>query len=257
MPGGGGGDGWVIEIFVPLLRGRAILGSADFGNRQDNGISPQEIMTIFIARGGPPELIGLTFDDAGRVARQLGPTRILINGDPVPMVSADLNQVSFISPIDLMQKVGGVMIEVEVDGQLSNPVRLPAAESNPALFALDASGSGQGAILNTDFTVNGPNNPSTNGVLIVYGTGGGPTDVPCPDGEVGPLAEPLPRLRLPQRALVGGDEATVGFGGSAPRLVCGVNQWNIFVDNNPAGVLSLQVCSGENCSQEGITAAFE
>ena len=256
LPSGGGGDGLVIEAFVPLLRGRAILGSADFGNRQASGLSPQEIMTIFIARGGPPNLIGLTLDDDGRALSQLGPTRVLVNGEAVAMVSADLNQVSFIGPRNLPQKHNSVMIVVEVDDQLSNPVELPVAESNPALFALNSLGSGQGAILSGNLRVNGPENPS-NSFIVVFGTGGGATDVPCPDGELAPAVEPFPRLTLPQRALVDGVEAELPYAGSAPDLVCGVNQWNVVPTNNPSGVVSIQVCSGDNCSQEGITAAFE
>ena len=256
LPGGGGGDGWVIEAFVPLLRGRAILGSAGF--RQPAGkrhLAARDHDDLHRARR-PPNLIGLTLDDDGRALRQLGPTRVLVNGEAVAMVSADLNQVSFIGPRNLPQKQNSVMIVVEVDDQLSNPVELPVAESNPALFALNSLGSGQGAILNPDFTITGRTTPPRVSSWPSV-PGGGTTDVECPDGELAPGAEPLPRLTLPQRALVDGDEATVLFGGSAPMLVCGVNQWNILPTTNPVGVVSLQVCSGDNCSQEGITAAFE
>ena len=257
-PGGGESDGFIIEVFIPLLRGNAILGAADFGFRGTSGIAPQEIMTIFIARGGPETPIGLTLDDDGKVTTQLGPTRVLFNGVPGPMVATSLNQVSAVVPSSMPAKgpPGEVIVEVEVDGQRSNRVRFTEAEANPALFALNAQGFGQGAILNPNFTVNGPENPSDS-FIVVYGTGGGPNDVPCPDGELAPGAEPFPRLTLPQRALVDGAEAQLPYAGSAPGLVCGVNQWNVVPTNNPSGVVSIQVCAGENCSQEGITAAFE
>ena len=258
LPGGGESDGFLIEIFVPLLRRAAILGSADFGGRAETGIAPQEIMTIFIARGGPETPIGLTLDNDGKVTTQLGPTRVLFNGEPGPMIATSLNQVSAVVPSSMSTKgqPGGVIVEVEVDGQRSNRVRFAEAEANPAIFALNSQGFGQGAILNPDFSVNGPANPSDS-FIVVFGTGGGATDVPCPDGELAPSAEPFPRLTLPQRALVDGVEAQLPYAGSAPDLVCGVNQWNVVPTNNPSGVVSVQVCSGDNCSQEGITAVFE
>lgn len=130
--------------------------------------------------------------------------------------------------------------------------------ANPGLYTLDSSGTGQGAILNPDFSINGPGNPAPSGSFIsVFGTGGGAVDPPCPDGEVGPSAEPLPRLQLPTRALVNGEETQVLFAGSAPQLVCGANQFVIDPAGNPAGsAVTVQVCVADACSNT-VTAAFE
>ncbi len=93
---------------------------------------------------------------------------------------------------------------------------------------------------------------------MVFGTGGGWVDPPCPDASLAPLQEPFRRLQLPQRAFIGGEEAQVLYGGSASTLVCGVNQWNLAPTNQPSGPAApIQFCSGENCSQEGMTAAFQ
>lgn len=185
------------------------------------------------------------------------------------MISASKLQTSFVldvePPVDFLRGTpaaakGGapdtVTIQFAVDGDPSNTVTLPLVPSNPGLFALDSSGSGQGAILNPDFSVNGPDNPSSS-FVIAYGTGGGDVEPDCPAATLAPGAEPLPRLQLPQRILVDGVEANVNYAGSAPGLICGVNQWNIIPTNNPSGpAVPIQVCSGDACSNI-VTAAFE
>ena len=147
-------------------------------------------------------------------------------------------------------------IQFLVDGDPSNTVTIPLVPSNPGLYSLSSTGSGPGAILNPDFSVNGPGNPSSS-FIVAYGTGGGDVEPDCPAATLAPGVEPLPRLQLPQQALVGGVEADVVYAGSAPGLICGVNQWNIVPRNNPSGPdVTVQVCSGDACSNV-VTAAFE
>jgi uncharacterized protein (TIGR03437 family) len=247
----------ITQLYKPLLQKQAILGAADFGARGETGYAPGEIGTIFIASAGPRQLANLVLE-AGRVTTQLGPTRVLFDGDQVPLVSASRHQISFVTPGGLAAKAATTVIEVEWDEERSNPVELAVAPANPAFFALNATGIGQGAFLNLDFSVNGPSNPVPDGgFLILYATGGGEMDPPCPDGELAPSAEPLPRIKQPVRVLLDGGEVSVGYAGTAPGLICGVNQYNVGDPGLSGPTVSVQVCVGEICSQERITVAFE
>jgi uncharacterized protein (TIGR03437 family) len=44
-------------------------------------------------------------------------------------------------------------MQVEYDGVKSRAVTVPIQQSQPAIFSLDASGAGPGAILNQDYSV--------------------------------------------------------------------------------------------------------
>jgi uncharacterized protein (TIGR03437 family) len=252
--GGGSFDGFLIEFYQPQLLRAAVLGGASFLERD---VSGGQILTLFAFSVGAPAGIGLTINDDGMAADQLGLTRVLFDGEPAPMVFANRSQASVIAPLRIQEQERTLM-QVEFDGVVSNAVELIVGPAAPGLFSLDGTGSGQGAILNPDFSVNGPDNPAPgDGFVIVYGTGGGMTNPACPDGGFGPFAEPLPRLQLPVRVLVDGAEVNQNYAGSAPGLVCGVNQFNVIPTNNPSGpAVPIQVCVNEVCSNI-VTAAFE
>jgi uncharacterized protein (TIGR03437 family) len=56
---------------------------------------------------------------------------------------------------------------------MSSSVTVPVAAAAPAIFALNSSGSGPGAILNQDYTVNSVSNPAGVGSVVqVFATGG-------------------------------------------------------------------------------------
>jgi len=209
----------------------------------------------------------LTVGQDGNLLEVLGEASVLVDGEPNPMTFASETQNNFIYrptvgfPFNLSGKgEQPPVVEVQVGfaGDVSNVVEVPVMEANPGLFALDGSGQGQGAILNPDFTTNGPDNPApSDGFVIVYGTGGGITDPACPDGGFGPFAEPLPRLQLPVQILVDGDEVNQNYAGSAPGLVCGVNQFNVIPTNSPSGpAVPIQICVNDVCSNI-VTAVFE
>ncbi len=250
-----------------LLPENGLVSAAKYEQAPGGGVAPQEMVVQFGTNVGPDELVGLEIGSDGMVTNSLGETSVLVDGERAPMIYASEFQSSYVFRFSVgfrflrvaQEEELFATVQFEVDGDLSNTLRVPIVESNPGIFALNATGQGQGAILNPDFSVNGPNNPApSDGFIVVYGTGGGLVDPPCPDAGFGPSQEPFPRLQLPQRAFIGGVEAQVLYGGSAPFLVCGVNQWNLAPTNQPSGpAVPIQICSGENCSQEGITAAFQ
>ncbi len=252
--GGGTFDGFLMESFQPVLERRAILGAGSFLERD---VAPGEIITAFSPEVGPPIVIGIDFDDQGKALIQLGLTRWLFDGEAASMVFTSRNQVGAIAPFNL--QVGGTTdVQVEFDGIASNPITLNVAETTPDIFSLNQSGTGQGAILNQDFSVNGPNNPEAPGRAVqIFLTGAGQTDPPGVDGELVPLTEPFPRIVAPVSVKIGGLDAKVLYKGAAPGLIHGVGQINALIadDVAPGDEVPLEIMIGDNASQPGITLA--
>ena len=254
--GGGSGDAFVAKFQQVYLPRNGYGNAAKFEPGEDGGISPQEIVVGFGYNIGPEDPIGPIFDGQGILPRELGGARVLLDTKTNPMLFASRSQTTFITR-STIRVPGPIYLNFELDGDPSSVFEIPIVPSNPGIFALDASGTGQGAILNPDGTVNSFDNPSDS-FIVAFGTGGGKTTPQCPDGGVGPAEEPLPRLQLAATATIGGAPADVLYAGSAPGLVCGANQWTLMPTNNPVGsAVPVKVCAGDNCTQEGITAAFK
>ena len=84
------------------------------------------------------------------------------------------------------------------------------ADSAPALFTANASGTGQIAALNQDGSINSPSNPPSPPPVVLYATGGGAWTESIPDGQitgshlVAPKAPVYARVgKLPARSLRG------------------------------------------------------
>ncbi len=87
-------------------------------------------------------------------------------------------------------------------GRLTNKISVPVVPSVPGIFTLDASGSGQAAVLNQDWTVNRPPQPAPRGsVVMVFLTGAGQTTPPGDEGAIN--TDPWPVPTLPVEAMIG------------------------------------------------------
>jgi uncharacterized protein (TIGR03437 family) len=135
---------------------------------------------------------------------------------------------------------------------------VPVQAASPALFALDATGGGPGAILNQDLSVNSETNPAAPGsVVVLYGTGGGLTTPSSVDGLL--TAQPYPKPVLPVSVTIDNLPAQVLYAGAAPGLVAGVLQINVVVPANAAPVRYDQVVLtiGDYMSPTAITIAVQ
>jgi uncharacterized protein (TIGR03437 family) len=165
-------------------------------------------------------------------------------------------QTSVIVPYSV-QRGGTTQMVVEYQGRRSDPVTLSVSDAAPALFSANSSGSGPGAILNADFSLNTAANPARKGSFIVlFGTGEGSTTPSGDDGSVAATIFPAPLL--PVRVTIGGVEAQVLYAGAAPGLVAGVLQVNVVIpENAPAGNQEVVVIVGSRPSQAALTVAIE
>jgi uncharacterized protein (TIGR03437 family) len=140
---------------------------------------------------------------------------------------------------------------------------LSLAATAPGLFAQNASGSGPGAILNQDNSLNGPSHAAAKGSVVqVYLSGEGQTNPPSVTGASTTVTLPPPQVTpapvQPIQVWIGGQQVPYTYAGEAPGMVAGVMQLNVQIPANaPLGALSIQVKIGENMSQNGITVSVQ
>lgn len=218
------------------------------GSAIPGSIAPGELITIFgSGLGGAP---------ASSLATKLGGTEVLIDGVAAPLVYSSTGQVNAIVPYEAGSSPTAT-VQVVSQGIQSGAWALPVAPSAPAIFAVGASGVGQGAIVNQDGSVNYETNPAVRGTAIqVYATGGGQTSPASSTGAVAPAAA---NLVLPVTVSIGGVNAQVLYAGNAPGEVEGVVQINAIVPSSvtPGAALPILVTIGGVASQPGVTLAVQ
>lgn len=221
-----------------------------------DAVSPGEIVTLFGANLGPQSPATLQVS-GGAVTNFLAGTQVLFDGVAAPMIYTSGPQVSTVVPYSVSGKAS-TQVQVRNQGLISNSVTMPVQAATPAIFTLDASGLGPGAILNQDSTVNAGLNAAARGsVVAIYCTGGGVTSPAIADGAITGL--PLPELTQTVAVTVGGIAARVLYKGGAPTAVAGLTQINAEI---PAGVLPgpavpVTVKVGAYTSQAGVTLAVK
>jgi uncharacterized protein (TIGR03437 family) len=222
---------------------------------QPGPLAPGLIVSIFGAGLGPAEGAALQLDASGRVATTIGGTRVFFDEAAAPLTYARSDQVNAIVPYAMAGRASAALV-VEFQGSRTQPLQVEFADAAPAVFTLQASGSGQGAILNQDFTINLAANPAAKGsVVMLYATGEGQTDPPVADGGIAPGASWRPQLRVEVR--ISGEPAPVEYAGAAPGLVAGVLQVNARIPLSlaSAGDLPVELTVGSRSSPSGVTIA--
>jgi uncharacterized protein (TIGR03437 family) len=217
-------------------------------------VSPGEIVAIFGQSLGPANLALTSFDANGHMQTLIAGTQVTFDGLPAPLLYTSNGTTAAIVPYE----IGGentVAFQISRDGQISNPVDLPVVAASPGIFSLDASGSGPGAILNQDYSLNSTANPAQAGsIIVVYGTGGGPTNPAAGDGAITATATPLINNVSVQ---VGGQPATVLYAGNAGGEVAGVMQINLQLPAGVTGQVPVVVSVGGQVSQATVTVAIQ
>lgn len=200
----------------------AVVNSASY---LGGAVSPGELVTIFGANlGASPGASGVV--SGGSFPNTINGTQVLFDGTAAPLLYASSGQINAVAPFG----VTGPTTKVQVvnQGQIVASTTVPVQAASPAMFAIDGSGGGQGAILNQDGSVNSQSNPASRGsVVVLYGTGGGLTSPSSVDGLLTP--PPYPLLMPPVTVTIDNKPAQVKYAGAAPGLVAGVIQINVVV----------------------------
>jgi uncharacterized protein (TIGR03437 family) len=131
-------------------------------------------------------------------------------------------------------------------------------DSAPGIYTVTQTGTGQGAILNQNGSLNSTANPEAVGNYIqIFGTGEGQTSPQGVDGALLPGRLPLPAPILPVSVTIGGiPAADVNYAGEAPGLVSGVIQVNAKIPPGvPTGPVQVVITVGGVSSQANVTVS--
>ncbi|MBM3757938.1 MAG: hypothetical protein FJW38_28640 [Acidobacteria bacterium] len=193
-------------------------------------IAPGELISIYTEQLGPERGLSATLDATGRIPTELGGTRVLINGAPVPLLFASAFQINAQVPYDV-QPGTRVTMQVLFNGVPSNRAQIEVVNAAPEIF-IDPNGR-IAVALNQDGTRNGAGNPALPGTVITFfATGSGQTS---PPGRAGvPVEGSHPALVEPVNIVIGGRRADVFFSGEVPGFI-GLNQFNVRLADAPVG----------------------
>jgi uncharacterized protein (TIGR03437 family) len=231
-----------------------VVGSADL---KDGAVAPGEIVSVFGEGFGPSALQSFAIGPDGKLPDYLGEILVLFDGIPAPLLAAVDGQVNAIVPYEAAGR-SHVEMYLIYKGSVSAPFLVAVKKASPALFTMDASGTGQGAILNQNMSVNSFLNPAIPGSIVsLYATGLGEL---TGDAETGALVgDELPTVSQPIKVYVGGVIAELLYAGGAPGLVNSVTQLNVRIPPNARSgtAVPVSVAAGDELSNGLVTLAIQ
>jgi uncharacterized protein (TIGR03437 family) len=260
------GTGAVQTVKVTLLvspTGTPVVLSITSGaSIQPGAVSPGEIVTMFGNGIGPATpSTGTSFQPTatGTVPTTLANVSVTFNNVAAPLIFVAPGQINAIVPYQVAGQTS-VPVVVTNNGTASATFTVPVTATTPSIFSLGENGSGQGAILNSDLSVNGTANPVSRGSFIaIYATGEGQLVPAGTTGCITGASLPLPKPVGNVSVTIGGQTASLSYAGEAPDLVCGVMQINAMIPSNIAAgaqTVGLTIGTATNTNQT-ITVAVK
>ena len=219
-------------------------------------VSPGEIVSIFGTNLGPAT--GVTGTIANNLlSTEVAGVQVMFNNNPAPLLYVSATQINAIVPFAL-NGVFQTQMTVSNYGTASTALDLVVAPTSPALFTTTQTGTGQGAILNVNGSVNSSSNPApADSIIVLYATGGGETAPAGVTGNITPADGPF-KLVPGVTVTVGGVPGTVLFAGTAPGFVEGALQINVQMSASvPSGAQPVVMTVGGVNSQTGVTVAVQ
>jgi uncharacterized protein (TIGR03437 family) len=245
----------------PLTPAIALGGIVNAASYTGGGVSPGELLSIFgsnfgvYGMGFGTTVLKVNAPENNRIPSVLVRTKVLFNGLPGAITALTPSQINVFAPSSLPPGTS-VNVVVQVDATPSAPVSVPVVAAVPSLAAADERGSGQGAVLNQDASLNSASNPAARGSIVsLFGTGEGAISPALPSGYL-TISTPFSVPTLPVTVTIGGQQAEVIYAGEAPFEPAGVFQINARIPAAIApGNAPISVSIGGIATSKQVTVA--
>lgn len=243
---------------IPFVHAGGVVNGASFVPAPDNFVAPNSIVSIFgTDLALRTEAVTSDTLQAGRLPRRLGGISVNIGGQLAPLYFVSPTQINAQLPDNLTPRAPAWKLAVVREGLGNSPAAVAdvhVRESAPGLFPV---------VAHVDFSVVGRGEPAGSRpaapgeVVILFGTGFGPTQPPVGTGELPPFAA---SVLLPHSVFLGGQELApeqVLYFGQAP-LFAGLHQVNIVLPEGlTPGDYEVQVEVAGALSQTGVVIAVD
>ena len=237
---------------APLVNAAGVVNSASFAGGAP--LAPGAFVAIFGSNLASSTALASSLP----LSTKMGGAQVFLGGEALPLQYAANGQINAIIPYDAPVNAAQQLV-VEQGGAYSMPETVVLATAQPAVFTVDQSGTGAGAIIvvkpNGDQFLSSPAAPASAGdVLAIFCSGLGAVTPPVAAGSAAPVS-PLARTVNTVTATIGGQPASVAFAGLAPGFA-GLYQVNVAV---PAGITGDSVpivLTVANASSPAVTVAI-
>jgi uncharacterized protein (TIGR03437 family) len=245
-----------VALVVSLPGAPAPTNVVNAASQLPGAVAPGEIISIYGSNLGPITGVGPTINGQ-TVATSVAGVTVSFDNIPAPLLYVSARQVNAVVPFELAGRAQTQMV-VQFDTVNSTELTLNVTDTDPGLFTVTENGTGQGAILNSNFSVNSSTNPAAPGSYIVlYGTGGGETSPAGVDGNITPNNGTGLKDILGVTVTVGSLPCNVGYAGTAPGFVEGAMQINCqLADTVPSGSQPVVVTIANISSPSTVTVAI-
>ncbi|HKE25871.1 MAG TPA: BACON domain-containing carbohydrate-binding protein [Bryobacteraceae bacterium] len=237
---------------VPVLT--AVVNAASYAS---GPVAPGEVVALGGTGLGPVTAVSAQLPSgATSFPATLAGVQVMFDAKyPAIPYYVSATQINAIAPYEIAGE-STTQITVTYQGGTSAALQAQVQSATPGILTLDFTGTGQGAILNQDYSVNGPLSKAARGsVVMIYLIGAGATSPASADGSV---TAGINALALqPVTVTIGGIPAQVQYAGGTPGAVAGLTQINAVV---PAGVtpgsnVPVSIQMGSFPTQAGVTMA--
>ena len=243
-----------------LITGRAIHVEVRQNDTAIGFLQPSGVLNAASMMAGPiapGEIISLIGPGKAILPESIPAEELVVrvNGISAPVLYVGDHQINAVVPFGV-ESSPSATVEIQWKNRVIASVATNVEAVQPGIFTPDSSGTGPGAILNQDYTMNSFTNPSDRGsIIMVFATGLGQTSPTGVDGQLTTERQPL---KTSVTAMIGDKPAELLYAGSAPGLIAGMAQVNVRIppDAVPSLTTSLVLRAGDATTQDGVTVAI-